>query len=123
MKESEFSPISSAEVESLIVIAGYADSKLLKNFTRCSACMQEFTVEEKLSVAKNAAHSFLSEVDRGGLTFPSKFAVFIASTVYGIVSVLTADDMKEPFLQISSQVCIHICAVWLCYTSELISFF
>ena len=70
-------------------------------------------MERKLDVADNKAYSFLHEVDRGGLTYPTSLAVSIASTVYRVVTVLTSHGIDEPFLQISNQV--FRAVFWLLY--------
>ena len=94
--------INNQQMKALVFVSGYTVTKIR---TDCVACHRNFMTDRKLQVEGNEdCYTYLSALDRGGLTWPSDFAVSIITEVFRIFQHLIGSSKNEQqFLQCQNQ--------------------
>lgn len=96
--------LNAEQLKALVFVTGYAVSKVLPH-TDCDVCKNELRMEKKLQVEGTSdCYTYLSALDRGGLTWPTNLAVDIIAQVFTVFQALVGKDTCErQFLSSTSQ--------------------
>lgn len=96
--------VTDEQQKALVFVAGYAASKVVKKI-QCPECQGQLCLNKQLQVeVTNDCYTYLSALDRGGLTWPSDQAVDILTTVYKMFQLLIGSkETEEKFLQCGNQ--------------------
>ena len=66
--------LTESETQSLVFVAGYVGQKVC-NKLMCDLCKQEVVSDKSMPCELNDDYQYLSEISRGGLTWPTDFLV------------------------------------------------
>lgn len=96
--------VSDEQLKALVFVSGYCVSKVVRQ-TECEACKRELKEDRRLLVETTEdSHTYLSALDRGGLTWPSDYAVQIVTEVFKVFQLLIGNEKHEQeFLCSSNQ--------------------
>jgi hypothetical protein len=98
--------LSPEQCKVLVFISGYAASKVLPH-VHCDACKADLVVSgRKLQVESSSADcfSYLSALDRGGLTWPSELVVTAVTAVFCVFQcIVGSKESEELFLKCGNQ--------------------
>ena len=96
--------LSNEQMKALVFVSGYAVSKVLPQ-TDCDICKSDLKLDQKLQVeGTQDCFTYLSALDRGGLTFPSDVTVEIITQVFKVFQVLVGKETSErKFLACNNQ--------------------
>jgi len=89
----------------LIYIAGYVSFKCGSK-TSCIACKAALVSDRDLavdSVDLDVDVSYVDQLNRGGLKYPSYMVVMCGYRVYSIVQVLLTPNYEDKFLKVANQ--------------------
>ena len=97
--------VSEAECKSLIFIAGFVGYKLLTNTVICELCCNELITEHVMEVSiddGDEQYSYLRDLDRGGLKWPTDLLVEIVAQVFFVFNCLVSLKYESKFLALLS---------------------
>lgn len=95
--------ITEQESQSLVFIAGYVGFKAVKKL-QCDLCKLELVMDKTLRYdTSNVAFTYLAEINRGGLSWPTDFLVEIVAQVYLVFQVLISKQYETQFIACTSQ--------------------
>ena len=92
------------QLKALVFVSGYCARKALLNVT-CEGCISEFRQERLMQVESTAETlTYISALDRGGLTWPSDFAVEILTHIFKKFQLLIGNrEYEERLLSCKNQ--------------------
>ena len=91
------------QMKVIVLISGYSCFKL-RSVLKCEECQSKFITQRILEVDTGDIFGTLNSMDRGGLTWPTDFAVGVATEVCKIFQIILEDKRAEGnFLKISNQ--------------------
>jgi hypothetical protein len=92
--------ISEAESKSLIFIAGFVAYKLVTNNIICELCQNELVTEHamEVNIDCNEQYSYLNDLDRGGLKWPTDLLVEVVMQVFFVFNCLVSEKYEPKFL-------------------------
>lgn len=95
---------SDAQLKALVVVTGYTVFKLLQEL-KCEDCKALMSTDKKMEVYEsNEYYSYLNDLDRGGLTWPSEFSVNCITELFKIFqTIIQNKDTEARFLSVRSQ--------------------
>ena len=96
--------LTDAQLKALVFVTGYAVSKLLPEL-QCEDCKALIHTGRELGVEGCMdSNSYLQELDRGGLTWPSELAVACITEAFKVFQSLVANtEIEQKFLKVSNQ--------------------
>ena len=96
--------ISETESQSLVFIAGYVGHKLTSTKVPCEMCRNELVCDRSLQMDFSTnAYAYLSELDRGGLKFPTDFLLEIVTQAFLTFRLVVSKDYESKFLNVNNQ--------------------
>lgn len=104
LRECDSVELNSEQLKALVFVSGYCVSKAVSKID-CVGCRTDLRIDSKLQVeATDDCYTYLSALDRGGLTWPSDYAVDIVTEVFRVFQLLIGSEKHEElFLSCSSQ--------------------
>jgi hypothetical protein len=92
-----------SESQALVFIAGYVGYKVVRKLT-CDLCRGELVSEKTLQFDLSSADfSYLFELDRGGLRWPTDFLLEIVTQVFLVFRVIVSKDFEAHCLTCDKQ--------------------
>ena len=94
LDECDIIQLSEEQLKGLVFVAGYCVTKLIQE--TCKGCQNQFCKEDKLTVeTSNDSYMFIQALDRGGLTWPTDYAVDIVTQIFTVFQVLIGSKKNE----------------------------
>ena len=95
--------ITDSETKALVFVAGYVGFKVVKKVA-CEICKRELVCDKTLQVdTATVEFSYLAELDRGGLRWPTDFLIEVITQVFLVFQVLISKDYEAKFLCVGNQ--------------------
>lgn len=104
LKDCESVEVSNEQLKALVFVAGYCVAKAVRQ-TDCEGCKAELSVDCKLKVEiTEDCYTYLSALDRGGLIWPSEYAVDVVTEAFKVFQLLIGTvQCEEKFLSCANQ--------------------
>eukprot|EP00745_Piridium_sociabile_P000858 TRINITY_DN1054_c0_g1_i10.p1 TRINITY_DN1054_c0_g1~~TRINITY_DN1054_c0_g1_i10.p1 ORF type:complete len:707 (+),score=149.43 TRINITY_DN1054_c0_g1_i10:209-2329(+) len=104
LSECDATELSAEQLKALVFVSGYAVSKVLPK-TDCDVCKNDLRLEKKLQVEVTSdCYTYLSALDRGGLTWPSDHALDIIIQIFKIFQTIVAkESVEQQFISCENQ--------------------
>jgi hypothetical protein len=96
--------LSDTEAKSLVFIAGYVGCKVINKLS-CELCRNELVFSKPLTIdlATSDSYQYLSDVDRGGLKWPTDCLVEIITQVFLVFRVIVSKEYEASFVSVANQ--------------------
>ena len=95
--------LSNGETQSLVFISGYVGFKVVRKLS-CSLCESELVCDKTLQYDLSSTDfTYLSDIDRGGLKWPTDFLLEVVTQVFLVFRVIVSKDYESKFLMCNNQ--------------------
>lgn len=94
--------IDENSLQVLIYISGYA-SKKAAGMVNCDHCHGILLTDQNLEVEISEDMSYINDLNRGGLKFPTEYSINIGIAAYQIFQILISEDFEAIFLTLENQ--------------------
>jgi hypothetical protein len=92
-----------SETQSLVFIAGYVGYKVARKLS-CDLCRGELVCDKTLQYDLSSVDfTYLSDLDRGGLRWPTDFLLEVVTQVFLVFRVIVSKDYEVQFLTCNNQ--------------------
>ena len=91
--------ITDSESKSLVFVAGYVGFMMVTNKVECSLCKSELLTDNNLQVdLVEEQTTYLADIDRGGLKWPSDLLVEAVTQMFLIFKCIIPEQFEAKFL-------------------------
>lgn len=95
--------ISDEETAALVFVAGYVGFKVQRKIS-CDMCKSELLCDKTLHYdISSADFTYLAELDRGGLRWPTDFLLEVVTQVFLVFQAVISEDFEKHFLTVDNQ--------------------
>ena len=96
-------PITDSESKSLVFVAGYVGFMMVTNKVECSLCKSELLTDNNLQVdLVEEQTTYLADIDRGGLKWPSDLLVEAVTQMFLIFKCIISEQFEAKFLSLGN---------------------